>query len=96
MTRPGSAETGRRVRGSAFRPDETRGPGDERETQARLESRSQEPGLRLAQSASRVRAAASSRARLDISPDHAISAAVGGDTNPGPRTQRHPEPTSGP
>ena len=89
----GVGETGERLRLPAWGDP---GPGW-RETQARLESRSQEQaGLRLAQSASRVRAAASSRARLDISPDHAISAAVGGDTNPGPRTQRHPEPTSGP
>ena len=46
--------------------------------------------------------AESSRARLDISRDHAISGtqctAVGGDTNPGPPHRHHPaacEPTSG-
>ena len=95
-----------RARGSAFRPDETRAPGDE--TQARLEpvTGACKLELELAQSLSTKSGevspepalsqhceTVSSRARLDISPDHAISGGVGGDT-PGSVQHRH-QPTSG-
>ena len=70
-----------RVRGSAFRAEESRGPGDETQARLELRSRSLESAWVCwahtgAGSVTELKWAESSRARLDISRDHAISGTV--------------------